>query len=71
MKNKEYFDSFFYVGELGLIMVISIFCGLGLGMFLDKSFNTKFFVFIFLIFGVIGGFIGIYKTATKDEGSKK
>ena len=71
MKNKEYFDSFFYMGQLGLIMVISTFCGLGAGIFLDRLFNTQFLVFIFLIFGVIGGFIGVYKTVMKDEGSKK
>ena len=71
MKNREWIDSFFNIGELGLIMVISTFCGLGAGLFLDKFFKTGFFVFIFLILGVIGGFIGIYKTVTKDEGSKK
>jgi F0F1-type ATP synthase assembly protein I len=71
MKHKEYFDSFFYIGELGLIMVISTICGLGAGIFLDKFFKTKFLVFIFLILGVVGGFIGIYKTVTRDEGLKK
>jgi F0F1-type ATP synthase assembly protein I len=71
MKSKEWIDSVFQVGELGLIMVISIFCGLGLGMFLDELFKTSFLVFIFIILGVIGGFIGIYKTVAKDAGFKK
>ena len=71
MKYKEYFDSFFYMGQLGLIMVISTLCGLGAGLFLDRLFKTGFLVFIFLIFGVAGGFIGVYKTVMKDEGFKK
>ena len=71
MKHSEWVDSFFQVGELGLIMIISILCGLGLGIFLDKLFNTSFFTFVFIVFGVIGGFTGIYKTITKDARPKK
>ena len=71
MKSREWVDSVFQVGEIGLIMVISIFCGLGAGIFLDKFFKTNFLVFVFIILGVIGGFIGIYKTVTKDAGFKK
>ncbi|UCC95205.1 MAG: AtpZ/AtpI family protein [Candidatus Omnitrophota bacterium] len=67
MKNKDWFPSLFYISELGLIMVVSILCGLGLGLFLDKRLNTKFFTVLFLILGIIGGFIGVYKTITTTK----
>lgn len=56
---------FLYLGlitQLGLAVVISIMAGLFVGISLDKFFHTRMiFTIIFIIFGVIGGFIAAYK----------
>jgi len=56
---------FYYLGlifQLGLTFSISTFIGVFTGIFLDKKIGCKpVFTVIFLIFGIIGGFIGAYK----------
>jgi ATP synthase protein I len=71
MQKKDWWQNIFYLSEFGLVIIISILLGLGVGLFLDKKFNTNFFIFIFLIFGIIGGFLGVYKIIFKNEGIKK
>jgi ATP synthase protein I len=70
-EKKGWLSNIFYLSELGLTIFVSVFLGLGVGLFLDKKLNTNFFIFIFLIFGIIGGFLGAYKIIFKNEGFKK
>lgn len=72
---------FYYLGliiQLGFTFSISTFIGLFVGIFLDKKLHTEpLFTIIFLVFGVIGGFMGAYKLIKEgsilknDEGDKK
>ena len=49
-------------------MVISILAGLFVGKFLDRTLHTHgVLIVIFLIFGLIGGFIGVYKLIEPGE----
>ena len=56
---------FYYLGlitQIGLVIATSIFIGLFVGMFIDNRFNLKgLFTIVFLIFGVIGGFMAAYE----------
>lgn len=70
-KKKNDFLYLGYLAEFGMTIAISIICGLGAGIFLDKKLDTKIFTLIFTIFGIIGGFLGVYKTIIKDERTKK
>lgn len=48
--------------QLGLVIVACILVGLAIGIFLDKVFKTQgVFVVIFLIMGIIAGFMNAYK----------
>jgi len=58
-------SNWYYFGlviQLGLVIVVCILIGLGTGIFLDRFFNTRgVFVVIFLIMGIIAGFMNAYK----------
>lgn len=61
-KNKSFLEYLSLLTQLGLVMVISILLGLFTGLFIDRKFNLEgIFTIIFLIFGVIGGFMAAYK----------
>ncbi len=67
------------IGELasmGITLVVSIFIGLLIGIYLDKYFNTKpWLTLIFLLFGIAAGFKNVYfvvkkygDSSDKDQG---
>lgn len=67
-------DSFFYdftlVSHLGLTIVVSIVIAVFVGMFLDKHLHTRpLWTVVFLVFGVVGGFTGAYKSIITDHKS--
>ncbi|MDI6688208.1 MAG: AtpZ/AtpI family protein [Desulfobacterales bacterium] len=49
-----------YYGSLGLSVALSIFIGLGIGVYLDRRFDTTpWFTFIFLGLGIAAGYRNI------------
>ena len=59
LSNWYYFG---LVMQLGLVIIACVLIGLGIGLFLDKFFKTNgVFVVIFLIMGIIAGFMNVYK----------
>lgn len=55
-----------WASTVGLTLVISTFIGLFIGYNLDKFFNTKpWLTIIFLLFGIIAGFLNIFKYIKK------
>lgn len=54
--------------QLGLTIAVSTFLGLAVGLFIDnKLHNTGIFSIIFLLFGVIGGFMAAYQLIKAKE----
>jgi len=48
------------VGAIGFTLVLSTFCGLGLGIFLDKLTGLKpLFTIVLLLAGIISGFVWV------------
>jgi F0F1-type ATP synthase assembly protein I len=71
-KNKndknELFQSLGTVGTLGFTLVLSTFAGLGIGILSDKITGLKpLFTIIFLIFGIIAGFVYIFVKFIKND----
>ncbi len=57
-----------YYSSLGLSVAISIFVGLFIGLWLDRVFDTTpVMMFIFLFFGIIGGFNNIYRILKRSR----
>lgn len=55
------------ISQIGITMITPIIMGLYLGKLIDNKFNTQpIFLFVFIIMGVIAGFMNIFKIATKD-----
>lgn len=49
-------------------MVLCILIGGGVGFFIDKKLHIKgVFTILFLIFGIIGGFLGVYRMLKIDD----
>ncbi|HBI93408.1 MULTISPECIES: AtpZ/AtpI family protein [Terrisporobacter] len=51
------------MSQLGIMMVVSIFGCFFIGKFIDDKLNTEpIFMLIFLVLGVGGAFMSVYKT---------
>jgi len=60
----------FQLVSIGIQLVASTFGGLALGYYIDKYLDTRpWFTIILLILGISAGFINIYTTAKKYDGS--
>jgi ATP synthase protein I len=57
-----------YFASLGMSVALSIFIGLGLGLWLDKKFDTNpVLMFVGLLFGIIAGFSNIIRAGKKGK----
>ncbi len=57
-----------YFASLGLSVALSIFIGLGLGLWLDKTFETDpILMFVGLAFGIAAGFTNIIRAGKKGK----
>jgi len=56
-KVREYF----YATSIGLSLVVAIFVGVGIGLFLDRYFGTKpYLTILFLILGITSGYKNMF-----------
>ncbi|MFO7913703.1 MAG: AtpZ/AtpI family protein [Desulfotignum sp.] len=57
-----------YFASLGISVALSIFIGLGLGLWLDKKFDTTpVLMFVGLFFGIGAGFSNIVRAGKKGK----
>jgi len=57
-----------YFASLGISVALSIFIGLGLGLWLDKKFETTpVLMFVGLMFGIGAGFSNIVRAGKKGR----
>ncbi len=67
-ETKQMLRELAYYSSLGLSVALAIFIGLFIGLGLDKLFDTTpVFMFIFLCFGIIAGFINIYRMMKRSR----
>ncbi|MCP4107733.1 MAG: AtpZ/AtpI family protein [Desulfobacteraceae bacterium] len=59
-ENLRYLREIAYYSSIGLSVALSIFIGLGIGVYLDNVFDTRpWLTLIFLGFGIVAGFRNI------------
>ena len=59
-ETRRAYKELAYYSSLGLSVALAIFIGLGIGVWLDRKFNTSpWLMLIFLLFGIIAGFRNI------------
>lgn len=57
-----------YFASLGMSVALAIFIGLGIGLWLDKKFDTQpVLMFVGLLFGIIAGFSNIVRAGKKGK----
>lgn len=68
MKDKEnsYVMLSRYVG-LATLLPTATFVGYAIGYLLDKAFGTHFLKIVFLVIGIIAGFVQLIRELTKDS----
>jgi len=62
MKKKDlgYLKELAYYSSIGLSVALSIFIGLGIGLYLDRKFDTQpWLMLLFLGFGIVAGYKNI------------
>lgn len=66
MKDKHFLSNLQLVSELGLTIACPVIIAVLIGAYLDRRFSQSgIFTFIFLIFGLSGGFLGAYRLIKK------
>ena len=59
-ETRRAYKELAYYSSLGISIALAIFIGLGLGVWLDRKFDTSpWLTLIFLFFGIIAGFRNI------------
>ena len=59
-ETRRAYKELAYYSSIGLSVALSIFIGLGIGVWLDRKFDTApWLMLIFLLFGIIAGFRNI------------
>jgi len=59
-ETRRAFKDLAYYSSLGISVSLAIFIGLGVGVWLDRKFDTSpWLTLIFLLFGIIAGFRNI------------
>lgn len=71
-KEKTLFKQFFEASSVGIQLVLATFAGFGIGYLLDKFFKTfPWLTLIFLVLGIISGFLELFKVARKQNGTRE
>ena len=53
--------------SLAMILPASVFAGYVIGYLLDKQFGTTYLYLVFLILGIVSGFVSIFRFLKKHE----
>ncbi len=58
--------------NVGVTFVVATALGLGLGLWLDRTFHTSpWLTLIFLFFGIAAGFVNLFREVARAERSEK
>lgn len=68
-KDRGLFREILAASQVGINMVVSTFVGLAIGYGFDKLFGTSpWLTLIFLLLGIVSGFIQLFRTALRQTG---
>ncbi|MBQ0042107.1 MAG: AtpZ/AtpI family protein [Lachnospiraceae bacterium] len=70
-KNRQVFEALAMVLQFGLHMLVPIFMCTFLGIWIDKSAGTNYWVIILFFVGALAGFTNVFRFAMKISGNDK
>ena len=59
-KQNEVIKMLFLISQIGITMLTTIFLCTGVGYLLDKMFNTKWIIIVFIVLGILAGYKSVY-----------
>ena len=69
--RKEYMKLLAVFSTMGIEMAASVFIGFGMGWLIDQKIfagrTRPWFMMIFLVFGIIAGFRGLYRVSRRKD----
>lgn len=68
--NRRSFQQMSSLLSAGMVFPVSTAIGYGVGYFLDRLFGTTWLTIVFLLFGIVAGFVSFFRAisaATKDD----
>lgn len=70
-ETKKYLRQLAGASTIGLEVGLSIFIGLGIGVWLDRRFDTfPWLAIVFMVLGVVAGFLNFYRFVKKQQDQK-
>lgn len=70
--DKSFLKNIALISQIGFSMITPILVGVYLGQFIDKKVGTKgVFTIMFIIIGVGGGFVNLFKLTGGSKGKGK
>lgn len=66
--TKKYIRQLAMASTIGFQVAFAIFIGLGIGVWLDSKLGTfPWLALVFMVFGVVAGFLNYYRFARKQQ----
>jgi F0F1-type ATP synthase assembly protein I len=72
--NRRSFQQMSSLLSAGMVFPVSTAIGYGFGYFLDRLFGTTWLTIVFLLLGIVAGFVSFFRAisaATDDDMKKK
>jgi len=70
-ETKKYIRQLAGASTIGLEVAFAIFIGLGVGVWLDRRFDTfPWLALLFMVIGVVAGFLNYYRFVRKQQDDK-
>ena len=68
--NRRSFQQLSSLLSAGLVFPVSTAIGYGFGYFLDRLFGTRYLTIVFLLFGIVAGFVSFFRAVSAAERSE-
>ena len=64
-KRRETYQQLGFLMSAGMVFPVSIAIGYAMGYYLDRWLETTFLTIVFLLFGIIAGFLSFFRAISK------
>ena len=64
-EKREMYQQLGALMSAGMVFPVSIAIGYGMGYYLDRWLGTTWLTIVFLLFGVVSGFVSFFRTIAK------
>jgi ATP synthase protein I len=66
-RDQSVLRQLFSASTVGIHLVLCTFAGFGIGYALDEFFGVWYLKFVFLVIGIVAGFVELFRVVKKQE----